>query len=619
MNSRAKILIVDDTAANRLSIRKVLRDVEADLDEADNGFDALSLTLNNHYALILLDGFMPDMDGFEVCEQLRANPQTAKTPVIFITEAYKNVEDNIRGYVAGATDYLTKPVNEHILKAKVQIFLRLFEQQSELQQALSAKSQFISSMSHEIRTPLNAILGFSAILSDLVEEPLQRHYLKAISTSSNILLQLINDILDLSKIEANKLTLQYTPIAIKAVLNEMALLFSQNLADKGVNFSVEIDKSVPSYVILDEIRIRQILLNLIGNAAKFTDKGFVKITVSSTPAAAEHLVNLTIAVADSGIGIAKDQQDTIFSAFSQQIHQNPRYGGTGLGLSICKRLLDLMDGTIKLDSAPNLGSCFQFTLNNVEVAKPTRVYQEPETTPQPVKQFLPATVLLLNDTPINRQLIRSYLREFQQLTIVEADNCEQALARLKERPFDLLLLDKRLPQADANRLCQAVKALPQQADLPIVVINTSMLPSVENPPDFCDLQIDAPLNKAKLLNALYLFLASEIPPAEPQTAAVAEPECVSSVSADQRRALLALLVQDYQPKIKELQELGIFDVSAFLEMAEQLSVVAQQYQCYALQAWADTLKKQTELFDLKNISQALANFDVLLTDLHTSL
>lgn len=135
MNSQAKILIVDDNPNNRLSIRTILKGVDAELHEADNGFDALSMTLNEDYALILLDAMMPDMDGFEVCEQLRANPKTVQTPVIFLTAAFKGIDDNIRGYVAGATDYLAKPIDDHVLKAKVQVFLRLFNQQTALQKA----------------------------------------------------------------------------------------------------------------------------------------------------------------------------------------------------------------------------------------------------------------------------------------------------------------------------------------------------------------------------------------------------------------------------------------------------------------------------------------------------
>ena len=238
--------------------------------------------------------------------------------------------------------------------------------------ANQAKSDFLANMSHEIRTPMNAILGFSEILSDLIRDEKQRCYLEAINRSGKTLLQLINDILDLSKIEAGKFELNLSALSLKSVFDDITIIFSQSMAEKNIAFSLDVSQEIPVNLMLDEIRLRQVLLNLVGNAVKFTDAGFIRADVSCQPTLISQYISLRITIADSGMGIAQDQQDAIFEAFTQQKQQSLRYGGTGLGLTISKRLAEMMGGSLQVESKVGQGSCFTVLLPQVEICNQTQ-------------------------------------------------------------------------------------------------------------------------------------------------------------------------------------------------------------------------------------------------------
>ena len=245
----------------------------------------------------------------------------------------------------------------------------LKEAQEAAEAATQAKSIFLANMSHEIRTPMNAILGFSDILAGLITDNIQKEYLTSIKASGRSLLRLINDILDLSKVEAGKFSLEYAPFNIKAVFNEMEQIFSQKIQEKKLDFSLEIDKLMPSGIILDEVRLRQILLNLIGNAIKFTDTGEIKLIITNLTPHKNDSMDIEIRVVDSGIGVNEDDKEHIFGAFDQQKGQsNAKYAGTGLGLAISKRLAEMMNGTIVVKNNEDKGCSFYVTLKDVEVS-----------------------------------------------------------------------------------------------------------------------------------------------------------------------------------------------------------------------------------------------------------
>ncbi|MCP4727405.1 MAG: PAS domain-containing protein, partial [bacterium] len=275
--------------------------------------------------------------------------------------------------------------------------------------ASRSKSEFLSNMSHEIRTPMNAILGFSELLERAELPAKYRSYLSAIRSSGKTLLNIINEVLDISKIESGKLDLQYTAVSLHVLLNEMLTIFLKKSTEKGLSMQVEIDDAVPKTLVLDEIRLRQILINLVGNAMKFTEDGYIrlKVTTYAADGNSRSRVSLAIDVEDTGIGISKDNLEVIFGAFEQAKRlKDHSDGGTGLGLAITQRLVEMMNGEISVESEIGIGSSFTVVLHDVEVAA-TEALQggKEEFLDFSVISFEPASILIADDIDYNRDLL----------------------------------------------------------------------------------------------------------------------------------------------------------------------------------------------------------------------
>ncbi len=236
-----------------------------------------------------------------------------------------------------------------------------------------AKSDFLANVSHEIRTPLNSVIGFSELLSTMILEKQQSSYLNAITHAGKSLLTLLNDILDLSKMEAKKLKIHMVPVSLDLTFKEIHGLFNVRLQEKSLKFISEIDTSLPDFLFLDDQRFRQILINLIDNAVKFTNTGHLRMVAKKDKTKKnqkENFVHLVIQIEDTGIGISEDKTDIIFESFQQESAGTSRkFGGTGLGLSICKQLVKLMEGTISVSSIQGKGSLFEISLPKVEISK----------------------------------------------------------------------------------------------------------------------------------------------------------------------------------------------------------------------------------------------------------
>lgn len=321
-----------------------------------------------------------------------------------------------------------------------------------------AKSEFLANMSHEIRTPMNAILGFSEILLKKVGNHQHQNYLRTILSSGKTLLALINDILDLSKIEAGKLRLHYEPVSLDQLLFETKQIFSQKVEEKGLELIVDIEKGLSTGLMLDEVRIRQMLFNLIGNAVKFTERGFIKISVRFIKDEAdESSISLIIEVQDSGIGINSTQLDVIFESFVQQDGQNTRkYGGTGLGLAITKKLVKMMNGNITVESRVGHGSTFRIILPGIQLCKcKDPVVEKAGVDDQIV--FDPSVILIADEIEISRNVLKGYLED-TGFTIVEAVNSDEALELAEKYRPSIIFIDVRISGSDVFEVLKFIRS-----------------------------------------------------------------------------------------------------------------------------------------------------------------
>ncbi|MCB1189429.1 MAG: PAS domain S-box protein [Leptospiraceae bacterium] len=344
----------------------------------------------------------------------------------------------------------------------------------EAENANKIKSEFLANISHEIRTPLNAIIGFSDLLHSSIQEAEYKNYLETIKIASNSLLTLINDILDISKIEAGKMEIRYENVNVSSLFKELIKIFSAKISEKKINLITEFDKDMQENLILDEIRLRQILLNILGNAVKFTDKGWIKLRAKTSHQREDHRVRLAIEIEDSGIGIPEDDQAYIFESFRQQPGLNNRkYGGTGLGLAITKRLVEMMNGTISLKSQVNVGSCFQVIFHDIQISSSKQIVVPNKTVDLKKIRFNQEKVLVVDDVDSNRLLLKNWLIK-KNLNVIEAIDGEEAISIAAEQLPDLILMDIRMPKMDGYQATKKLKSSPITKSIPIIAVTASI-------------------------------------------------------------------------------------------------------------------------------------------------
>ena len=369
-----KILIVDDKAGNTASLARVLEREGLQILQAHAGNDALGLMLEHEFALVLLDVQMPGMDGYEVASLMRRNERTLKVPIIFLTAINKEYQHVRNGYQAGAVDYLFKPVDPEIIRAKVKIFLELDRSRREkdllvaelntsnarLQELYRRKSDFLAAASHELRTPLTVIREFCSLVHDEVVGTLnqeQKNCLQSALRNCDRLAAMVNDLLDLESVESGSHPIRRDKVDAGALATTLFKDFAPRCTTAGLDFRLEVGENLPP-VLADMDLITQVLVNLLGNALKFTPpEGRITLAVAACPQ------GVRVEVRDTGCGIAPEDQGRVFEKFTQlKRREGPGCQGTGLGLPISRRIAQLHGGDIKLASSPGNGSRFWLDL-----------------------------------------------------------------------------------------------------------------------------------------------------------------------------------------------------------------------------------------------------------------
>jgi len=353
-----------------------------------------------------------------------------------------------------------KAFHEHLLK------------ESEI--ANQTRNEFFANISHEIRTPLNSILGFSELLQEKIQGEEYKQYIAGIISSGKSLLGLMNDIMDLSKIEAGKLVMLYEHVDIIELCGEVIKVFEMNANEKGITLSINTDNLSYRFFILDEARLRQILINLFGNALKFTFEGAVGIHIQNCPVDKFH-DNLFIRVTDTGIGITSEHKAQLFTPFLQVSEKHSRvFGGTGLGLNISKRLAELMNGNITVESSAGKGSAFSISLNNCRRSEPIANVNVSEISPSNKISFKKSSILLVEDNEANRIVIRAFLSSFN-FHFKEAIDGAIAIELLKEFHPDLILMDIQMPVMDGYEAMNKIKENPDWSNIPVIALTAGVV------------------------------------------------------------------------------------------------------------------------------------------------
>ncbi len=387
--------------------------------------------------------------------------------------------------------------------------LKLIQAKKFAEEASKAKSTFVANISHDLRTPLNSVLGFSDLLSKSELNSTQHSYLTSIKSSGKALLELINDIIDISKIDSGKLELNFKELHVTSFIDEIISVFRGKIREKGIELFVEIGKDVPELIVFDEARLRQVLLNLMGNSLKFTQAGFVMIRVSvdSTFYVDKNkLTKLVFEVEDSGIGISPDFQDKIFNDFSQENVTSTEYNpGAGLGLFIVKKLVDLMLGEITFKSEVQKGTTFTITFDSVKsgLGKTIPILENNE-----ILEFEDTTALIADDNIHNLNYLREILKN-TKIEIITASNGKELLEKATESKPDIILTDLKMPIMDGRNATALLKKNPELNKIPVVAVTASAMSRADDP-EYYNI-FDDLLIKPVLLNQFHAVLKKILP------------------------------------------------------------------------------------------------------------
>lgn len=492
-NKDLRVLYVEDNDDVRNSTLSLLEDFFPNIDWAIDGEEGLEKYEKyyrdnlHYYDIVITDINMPKMDGIEMSRSLLA---INEEQVIFVISAHNESDYLVKLINMGISNFILKPIdirqlqkiiirivtslqNERVIKEQYkeiqQINHDLKLAKEEAEEASFQKSQFLANMSHEIRTPLNAVTGFISLLHEKETDPEKIRYLQVIKSSSDSLLHIISDILDISKIESGKLDIDPISFNPYKELVSVVELFQEKAAQKGIVLDINYSDKMPEILFADVLRIKQILSNLLSNAVKFTPEGkAIKCTIRYKTGC------LKISVKDYGIGIAEEKQKLIFKPFLQAESSTTReYGGTGLGLAISSKLIQILNGELTLKSKEGKGSIFTFT---IEMPEGKDICSAPEDTIDSLES-LKGHILIVEDIEANSMFLGIIL-ENAGLTYDTVSNGIEAIEKFKIKKYDLILMDENMPKLGGIATTQMILDIEQEKDLdhtPVISLTANAL------------------------------------------------------------------------------------------------------------------------------------------------
>ena len=512
-----------------------------------------------------------------------------------LQKAYRVLEDR----VAERTEEL-QASNEAL---KTEIITRK-EKERELEHANKTKNELLANISHEIRTPLNSIIGFSELLMTMTSNTEKKSYLDTIKTAGKTLLNALNDILDLSKIEAGMMEIHCVSVNLAAIFNEIRQIFAIKAEKKSLRFDQSIDDTIPPYLLMDDIRLRQVLMNLAGNAVKFTEKGGVRISAHAAAKDEQNgTVDLEIRVEDTGIGIPEEKNELIFQAFHQESSGTTRlFGGTGLGLSISRRLVRLMGGEIAVQSTPGTGSSFVIHLPGIKISSHKPAGDHLDYIAHEKIIFSGETVLVADDESMIRLMLKKHLEKVN-LRVIEAQSAEQCILLAMEKKPELVLMDAEMPDMNGRDATEKIKQAPSASRIPVLLMTTdsargkNVPPSGRNPDGYLVKPVDAASLFREVVRQLpgYAHKHSNSSPEAPGVLELLEVKGETGVK------LKESLENNILPQLEELEHGMTF--STVKQIAAELQSTGSKFQYPVLAEYGDELYRLVEAFDIEGINR----------------
>ncbi len=492
------LLILDDKEENIISLRALLAEIDSiNIICSTDPNEALKICWKNDISIALVDVQMPEINGFEFVSLLKSSAKTSHILAIMVTAISKEDKFLIQGLQSGAVDYLYKPLNPEITIAKVKSFINqihiqeeiiqknqelelskkaLIQAHQEAEDARKSKEIFLANMSHEIRTPINGIVGIVHMLKNANLNSIHQDWINRLEMASDSLLLIINDILDISKIDSDKLKIELEEFHLENLLLDIENFFRVKAANKQIDFKVDVDPNLPKYVKFDSLRLQQIISNFISNSLKFTDKG--EIVLSATNLGKQNdRTKIKFTVKDTGIGIKPEAVEKIFLAFEQGDDGiTKKFGGTGLGLAIVKRLAKLLNGIVYAESEYGHGSQFSFVVEMEEIYRIENIKSQKNLLYNQLPKLKTLNILLAEDNDLNSFMLSHMLQTWScNVTIVK--NGRLALEAIDEATYDVILMDTHMPIMSGFEAIKQIRRSYHEhvRKIPIITISASVL------------------------------------------------------------------------------------------------------------------------------------------------